>query len=204
MKNLLVFLFFLISISVQGEVIEEFFLNTPDSILPYFKHDSRELLLKFTEEDKDTLSSQSNELGGKVWLSHKSERLIMVHTSSMSELQYAMIPNENDTLFCLIKTEYAPEAESSLYIYNKVWELQNTVDIAKYSQIQFPDTLSQSERSELLNMIEMKMCSAKILPDAPDMLVVTQNLPTLSTEEKRRFDACELLTKVKIKDILQK
>lgn len=202
MKNLLLLLFFLASLSVHSQVLDEFFLNTPDTLLPYFKKDSRELLLKFTEENKDTLSSQPNEIGGKVWLSHKSDDLIVVHTSSMSEIEYAIVPTSTDTLFCVIKTEYAPEAESSVYIYNKVWELQKIIDLSKYARIEFPDTISQSERDELSGMIEMKMYSARVLPDKSGLLEISQNLPNLSKEEKSRFKACKLQINVKIIDIL--
>lgn len=202
MKNLLLLLFFLASLSVHSQVLDEFFLNTPDTLLPYFKKDSRELLLKFTEENKDTLSSQPNEIGGKVWLSHKSDDLIVVHTSSMSEIEYAIVPTSTDTLFCVIKTEYAPEAESSVYIYNKVWELQKIIDLSKYARIEFPNTISQSERDELSGMIEMKMYSARVLPDNSGLLEISQNLPNLSKEEKLRFKPCKLQINVKMVDIL--
>lgn len=204
MKNILLFVFVLCSLSVQGQTIDEFFLNTPDSILPYFKKNARELLLRFTDEKSDTLSSQPNELGGKVWLSHKSEKLIVIHTSPLSDMSFSLIPAENDTLFCFIKTEHAPEPESFVYIYNKVWELQQSVNIGEYARIEFPDTLSEADRNELSSMIEMKICSAEILPEAPETLVVCQNLPTLSAEEKERFNGCKMRINVKMGDVLQK
>lgn len=202
MKNLLLILILLTSVSAHGQALDDFLRNMPDSILPYFKKESMQLLLGFTGEDGDTLSSQSDDLGGKVWLSHKSERLVTIHTSSTSEIQVAMIPNANDTLFCFIKTQYAPEAESRVIIYNKVWEPQRTIELEKYANIQFPDTMPSVERNELLKMVEMKMYSAKILPEEPDMLVIIQNLPVLSAEEKSRFKACKMQTKLNIMQFL--
>lgn len=204
MKNLLFLFLLLTSLNVQGKALDDFFINIPDSLLPYLKTDSRELLLKFTEENKDTLSSQPNDISGRVWLSHKSDSLIVLHTSALSEMEIAMIPMASDTLYCVIKTVHGPEAESSVYIYNKVWELQQEVVLAKYARIEFADTLSQSERDELSSMIEMKMFSAKILPEAPDTLVISQNLPTLSTEEKERFKGSKLQINVKMNLLLQK
>lgn len=204
MKNLLFFILLLVAHSANAQGVGDFFLNAPDSVLPYLQRDSREMMLKFAEEGKDTLYSVTNVMGNETWMSHRSERLIVIHPSEATTMEFCQVPMENDTIYCFVKTNCAPEEESDVYLYNKVWKCLGKVDLGKYSEIQWADTLSDAERTELMGMIEMKMYSATIDKENADSLIIRQSLPLLSEEEKTRYKGCKLQTKVKISAIFLK
>lgn len=203
-KNLLFFILLLVSHNANAQGVDDFFLNVPDTIMPYLKKDSREMMLKFAEADKDTLYSVTNVMENKTWMSYRSDRLIVIHPSEVTTLEFCQVPMANDTIYCFIKTDSAPEAESCIYIYNKVWECLKKVNLGEYADIQFPDTLSDEKRSELKNMIELKMYSATIDRNDSETLIIRQSLPLLSEEEKMRYKGFDLQTKVKISTIFLK
>lgn len=203
-KNLLFFILLLVSHNANAQGVDDFFLNAPDTIMPYLKKDSREMMLKFAEADKDTLYSVTNVMENKTWMSYRSDRLIVIHPSEVTTLEFCQVPMANDTIYCFIKTDSAPEAESCIYIYNKVWECLKKVNLGEYADIQFPDTLSDEKRSELKKMIELKMYSATIDRNDSETLIIRQSLPLLSEEEKMRYKGFDLQTKVKISTIFLK
>ena len=159
---------------------------------------------EFAEADKDTLYSVTNVMENKTWMSYRSDRLIVIHPSEVTTLEFCQVPMANDTIYCFIKTDSAPEAESCIYIYNKVWECLKKVNLGEYADIQFPDTLSDEKRSELKKMIELKMYSATIDRNDSETLIIRQSLPLLSEEEKMRYKGFDLQTKVKISTIFLK
>ncbi len=203
-KNLLFFILLLVSHNANAQGVDDFFINAPDTIMPYLKKDSREMMLKFAEADKDTLYSVTNVMENKTWMSYRSDRLIVIHPSEVTTLEFCQVPMANDTIYCFIKTDSAPEAESCVYIYNKVWECLGKVDLGKYAVIHWPDTLSDASRTELMGMIEMKMYSATIDKENADSLIIRQSLPLLSEEEKTRYKDVKMQTKVKIGTIFLK
>lgn len=204
MKKIFLFFLLLTSVHVNAITVDDFFLSMPDSLLPYLKAEKREQLIKFAEPVVGEKNIVQNDMGADTWLEFRSDRVIKLHVSDATTMEFCKVVQGNDTLFCFIKTDYATEPESFLYIYNKVWELQDKIDVAKFWRSDLDDSVSEERKSELMALMEFPMYSATVDENDAEMLIVSRSLPLLSKEEKQKFDGVEMQTKVKIINILHK
>lgn len=186
------------TIGMQAQSLEQFFCSTPDSIQPYIKKLDREaLVLSVDKEKTDTLATMSLSFGGDMSLTHLSQDLIVFHPSKVLTMEYAKLPSEGDSVYCVISTYKAPEAESNVKIYNKDWKLLSSVDISDKAKLARPDSISEARFDEIIRSQDFKMTMASIDKKDSQILNVQFTMPLMDSEEKKAFLPIVLQTNLK-------
>lgn len=116
-------------------------------------------------------------------------------------VQMIALPYENtDTVVCMIKTYYGPEAESVISFYDLNWNRLADADfMPQIDDDEFfvkPDTLTEQRYGELKRWIEPVIRKAEIIPSI-QQIVFTLSTPMLTKEEKTQVNAILLQIKVK-------
>lgn len=185
------------TLSMQAQSLEQFFISTPDSLQPYMNKLDREALLLSVDRSKDTLATMNIAFGGAVSLTHLSQQLIVFNPSSSLTMEYAQLPTDGDSVYCVISTYKAPEAESIVRIYDRDWRCLSTVDITRYAGLVRPDTISEARFDEIAGSQEIKMAMASIDKNNAKSLNLQYTMPLLSSDEKKAFSTVILQTNLK-------
>ena len=186
-----------IAISSQAQGLHRFFINTPDSIQPYMKKLDREAMILSADSSKDTCSYMSILYGGKVSITHISKELIVFHPSKTLTHEFAILPTDSDSVFCVISTYKAPEGESNVKIYDKNWSLLSTLDLTDKAKLASPDTISEARFEEIAQTQEIKMVLASIDKKNTKQLNIEYSMPLMSSDEKKAFLPLVLKTNLK-------
>lgn len=186
-----------IAISSQAQGLHRFFINTPDSIQPYMKKLDREAMILSADSSKDTCSYMSILYGGTVSITHISKELIVFHPSKTLTQEFAILPTDSDSVFCVISTYKAPEGESNVKIYDKNWYLLSTLDLTDKAKLARPDTISEARFEEIAQTQEIKMVLASIDKKNTKQLNIEYSMPLMSSDEKKAFLPLVLKTNLK-------
>ena len=186
-----------IAISSQGQGLQRFFVDTPDSIMPYMKKLDREAMILSADSSKDTCSYMSILYGGNVSITHLSPELIVFHPSNTLTQEYAILPADNDSVFCVISTYKAPEGESNVKIYDRNWSLLSTLNLTDKAKLARPDSISEARFEEICQTQEIKMVLASIDKKNTKQLNVEYSMPLMSSDEKKAFLPLVLKTNLK-------
>ncbi len=116
-------------------------------------------------------------------------------------VQMIALPYEKtDTVVCMIKTYYGPEAESVISFYDLNWNRLADADLMpQIDDDEFfakPDTMTEQRYDELKRWIEPVIRKAEIIPSL-QQIVFTLSTPMLTKEEKTQVNAILLQRKVK-------
>ncbi|MBR5687529.1 MAG: DUF3256 family protein [Prevotella sp.] len=116
-------------------------------------------------------------------------------------VQMLALPYEKtDTVVCMIKTYYGPEAESVISFYDLNWNrLSNADFMPQVQEEEFfakPDSMTDQRFDELKRWIEPVIWKAEIIPSL-QQIVFTLSTPMLTQEEKTQVNAILLQRKVK-------
>lgn len=185
------------TIGMQAQSLEQFFCSTPDSVQPYIKKLDREALVLSVDRTKDTLATMTIAMGGDMTLTHLSPSLIVFHPSKVLTMEYAQLPAEGDSVYCVISTYKAPEAESNVKIYSKDWKLLSSLDISDKAKLARPDTISEARFDEIIKSQDFKMTMASIDKKDSQTLNVQFSMPMMDSEEKKAFLPVNLQTTLK-------
>lgn len=186
------------TIGMQAQSLEQFFCSTPDSIQPYIKKLDREaLVLSIDRTKKDTLATMTIAMGGDITITHLTPQLIVFHPSRVLTMEYAKLPSEGDSVYCVISTYKAPEAESNVKIYDKDWKLLSSLDISDKAKLARPDTISEARFEEIIHTQDIKMTVANIDKNDSQTLNVQFSMPMMDSEEKKEFLPVNLQTSLK-------
>lgn len=186
------------SLTASAQSLEQFFINTPESVLPYVKKLDREALLLSYDASKDTCCTMSVAMGDSpITVTHKSSELIVFHPSKALTQEYAILPSDNDSVFCVVSTYMAPEAESNVKIYDKEWNLLSVVDVNDKAKLARPDTISESRFAEIIKTQEIKMTVANIDKKDTQTLNLQYSMALMNSEEKKAFLPVVLQTNLK-------
>lgn len=186
-----------IAISSQAQSLRQFFIDTPDSIQPYMKKLDREAMLLSADASKDTCSSMNIMYGGTVSITHISSQLIVFNASKALTQEFAILPSEGDSVFCVVSTYKAPEGESNVKIYDKNWVMLSNLDLTDRARLVRPDSISESRFEEIIQTQEIKMTKAGIDKNDSKQLNVEFSMPLMSEEEKKAFLPIVLQTNLK-------
>ncbi|MBO4483380.1 MAG: DUF3256 family protein [Prevotella sp.] len=186
-----------IAISSQAQGLQRFFVDTPDSIQPYMKKLDREAMLLSADPSKDTCSYMSILYGGTVCITHLSPELIVFHPSKTFTQEFAILPTDSDSLFCVVSTYKAPEGESNVKIYDKDWSLLSTLELTDKAKLTRPDSISETRFEEIVKNQEIKMVLASIDKKNTKQLNVEYSMPLMSSDEKKAFLPLILKTNLK-------
>ena len=186
-----------IAMASQAQGLQKFFIDTPDSIQPYMKKLDREALVMSADPSKDTCSYMNIVYGGTVSITHLTPELIVFNPSKTLTQEYAILPSEGDSVFCVISTYKAPEGESSVKIYDKNWTWLSTLDLTDMAKLARPDSISEARFEEIIKTQEIKMTLASIDKKDSKQLNLEFSMPLMSSDEKKAFLPIVLQTNLK-------
>ena len=186
-----------ITMASQAQGLQKFFIDTPDSIQPYMKKLDREALVMSADPSKDTCSYMNIVYGGTVSITHLTPELIVFNPSKTLTQEYAILPSEGDSVFCVISTYKAPEGESSVKIYDKNWTWLSTLDLTDKAKLARPDSISEARFEEIIKTQEIKMTLASIDKKDSKQLNLEFSMPLMSSDEKKAFLPTVLQTNLK-------
>lgn len=186
-----------ITMASQAQGLQKFFIDTPDSIQPYMKKLDREALVMSADPSKDTCSYMNIVYGGTVSITHLTPELIVFNPSKTLTQEYAILPSEGDSVFCVISTYKAPEGESSVKIYDKNWTWLSTLDLTDKAKLARPDSISEARFEEIIKTQEIKMTLASIDKKDSKQLNLEFSMPLMSSDEKKAFLPIVLQTNLK-------
>lgn len=182
--------------AAQAQSVGDMFVNIPDSIFPYLDKNQRAELRNLKRLDDSTAAVLHSHFERYVTLNRCETELMELKIDSTLTIEMARVATVNgDSLYCLLRTVAVPERETVAYIYNNVWEKVADVVFDDVTLLQRPDTMSQENFAELEKLIEFRMMEAHF-SDA-ETLVLQQNVPMTSKEDKTRLQA--ILTQRKLK-----
>ena len=176
-----------IAIAAQAQSLKQFFIDTPDSIQPYIKKLDREALLLSADSSKDTCCTMNITYGGNISITHLNHDLIVFHPSNTLTQEYAALPTEGDSVFCVISTYKGPEGESDVKIYDKNWTLVSKLDLTDKAKLIRPDSISETRFEEIVHTQEIKMTLASIDKKDSKQLNIEFSMPLMSSDEKKSF-----------------
>ena len=186
-----------ITMASQAQGLQKFFIDTPDSIQPYMKKLDREALVMSADPSKDTCSYMNIVYGGTVSITHLTPELIVFNPSKTLTQEYAILPSEGDSVFCVISTYKAPEGESSVKIYDRNWTWLSTLDLTDKAKLARPDSISEARFEEIIKTQEIKMTLASIDKKDSKQLNLEFSMPLMSSDEKKAFLPVVLQTSLK-------
>ena len=186
-----------IAISSQAQGLHRFFIDTPDSIQPYMKKLDREAMILSADPSKDTCSYMSILYGGTVSITHLSSELIVFNPSNTFTQEFAILPTDSDSVFCVVSTYKAPEGESNVKIYDRNWSLLSTLDLTDKAKLARPDSISEARFEEIVQTQEIKMVLASIDRKNTKQLNIEYSMPLMSSDEKKAFLPLILKTNLK-------
>ena len=186
-----------ITMASQAQGLQKFFIDTPDSIQPYMKKLDREALVMSADPSKDTCSYMNIVYGGTVSITHLTPELIVFNPSKTLTQEYAILPSEGDSVFCVISTYKAPEGESSVKIYDKNWTWLSTLDLTDKAKLARPDSIPEARFEEIIKTQEIKMTLASIDKKDSKQLNLEFSMPLMSSDEKKAFLPIVLQTNLK-------
>lgn len=196
MRLIISLLMTVFSLSASAQKIGELFVDMPDSIVTYIDRNARENLVKFADVTKDTVSSVNNAMGGTSYIVHLSDDHLSLKASKVLTVEMSLLSSETDTLICLLVTHDAGECESHAYIYNKVWEKKNSLDLESLLGMEQITKGGNADGVETL-LPEMKMIHATFLRDNPQTLSLCCSYPLVSSEEKEKENAQKVVKMLK-------
>ena len=185
------------TVGLHAQSLQQFFISTPDSVQPYIKKLDREALVLSVDRTKDTLATMTIAMGGDITITHITPQLIVFNPSKTLTMEYALLPAETDSVYCVISTYKAPEAESFVKIYDKNWKMLSSLDISDKAKLTRPDTISEADFAEIIQSQDFKMTVASIDKNDSKTLKVQFSMPLMDSEDKKAFLPVNLQTNLK-------
>ena len=124
MRKLLIFIMFLFGgavTMVSAQNMRSIFLNVPDEIFPLLSNNDRADLVDYIEAGMT--AKVTNRLDGTTVLHELESDYLRLATTASSEVQLKLLPFQNDTVICMIKTIKAEAADSGIRFYDKEWNI---------------------------------------------------------------------------------
>ena len=138
----------------------------PDTIVPYISKGDR---LRYLTKDTIRLSVDEKE------------------TVSQTICQLRQL---DDDTFCLLTTVMAPERETTCTLYDGMWRTKRRVSFDDVTMTQKPDTMSEKEYRETLDMIEFPLVEARF--GNGNELILTLNAPMLDADDRKKVEAISM------------
>ncbi|MBQ0074754.1 MAG: DUF3256 family protein [Prevotella sp.] len=195
MKQIILFISLILCVPAAAMTVGDFFVAMPDSLMPYLNKAQRQELISLQQLDNNSNATLPNLFQRNATLLSISDEKMVIKPNDGTIMEILRLPaNDGDSLFCLLSTIQLPEEQTQCTIYNKVWQVQQTLDLmGLYTNdstflTQCPDTMTQQRYAETLKLIEFPIIAAHIT-DEPASISVTLSAPYLSKDEKQRLDA---------------
>lgn len=175
-KYLSLLLLFLLFADAKGQLVDTFFINIPDQLLPYVAKNTREDLIDFWNA-KQT-SNVVNALGDKVVIINKTQQYLKLKTSEASYIELKVVRGQDSSIVVLVNhTVCGPACDSKIEMYNDCWEQQPPMAALSPSVRDFlrPDlNLKDKKIGALINGYDLCLAKAELSPDKPEVCFTLQ------------------------------
>ena len=172
----------------HAQAIEQWWLGMPDSLLGYMNKSKRIEAMDY--QHMGLKIDVTNLLKGSTTVDTLTNEFLQVKLSEAALLQMRLLPKDSDSVVCVVKTLFAPEAESSVAFYDRNWKRvgQLTADTLAAPFLSHPDTMATARFEELSRLVDpvMVRCTLSV-SDAT--LTQELSLPLLTKEEKQAMKA---------------
>lgn len=172
----------------HAQAIEQGWLGMPDSLLGYMNKSKRIEAMDY--QHMGLKIDVTNLLKGSTTVDTLTNEFLQVKLSEAALLQMRLLPKDSDSVVCVVKTLFAPEAESSVAFYDRNWKRvgQLTADTLAAPFLSRPDTMATGRFEELSRLVDPVMVKCTLsVSDAT--LTQELSLPLLTKEEKQAIKA---------------
>lgn len=178
MRKTIITLIFILLFSTNGmaenggTTLSEFFLNMPDSMMPYLPMSQRKELVDIKNMEPDSIATVSTALG-EVRMTRLTDNVLTLQLSENSRIE---IGRMDGSRFLCINTYGAPLQESKCRIYGSDWKELETVDFSATDLPKPTDKEEADQQEELLSNAEFTLVSVT-MTDTPRELNVKYDIP---------------------------
>ena len=172
----------------HAQAIEQWWLNMPDSLVGYMNKSKRIEAMDY--QHMGLKIDVTNLLKGSTVVDTLTNDFMEVKLSEAVRMQMRLLPKDSDSVICVVKTLYAPEAESQAVLYDRNWQRVGEVllDSRLESFLWRPDTMSVERFTELSRLFDPVMI--KLTLSVSDATMVQElSMPLLSKDEKQTVKA---------------
>lgn len=173
MKNYSYFLLVLIStisLNCMALTPRQVFISAPPEIIATVDSITRLDMIDYFEAG--STSASRNALGGESRITALDDNHLTVSTSSVSELDFYLLPASRDTAIVVISTLQLPAHDSSVRMYDSTWR---PIKLGK-----LPDNFNRLEMWMLPEAKGQRLEIENIIPFIPVKIVVNDNTLTVS------------------------
>ncbi len=123
MKILILVSAFLCQFTIMpARTMKQLFIQMPQELLPELSTDNKLDCIDFLASGMK--ATVQNKFGENSSLLKINDTYALLSVSSALQCEMRLLPNGKDTLLCMVKTYFTPEAESTVCFYNMKWEMQ--------------------------------------------------------------------------------
>ncbi len=107
---------------LPARTMKQLFVQMPQELMPELSNDNKLDCIDFLASGMK--ATVQNRFGENSSLLKINDTYALLSISSALQCEMRLLPNGKDTLLCMVKTYFTPEAESTVCFYNMKWEVQ--------------------------------------------------------------------------------
>ena len=184
MRKLLISIMFLFGgalTMVSAQDMRAIFLNAPDDIFPLLSGNDRADLVDYIEAGMT--AKVTNRFDGTSVLQELEADYLKLATTASSDVQLKLLPFQNDTVICMVKTVRAEAADSRIRFYDKEWNLLDGERMFRFPSIA---EFFTSAVNELVNKCDIYLVSLT-LSATDNTLAAEYTMPDyMSVEDSKK------------------
>lgn len=189
MKTILIVLISIISIGqTSAQTMRDVWLSMPDSVIPYLDASNRSAMLDVLEQNDG--SGVAGKLQETSCIDLLTSDYMSVLLSNASTMQIRLLPTATDTLMCVVRTFFAPQAESEIAFYTTKWERLAQSFVEQVEPDRFfrrPEMMSESRFAELVSIWKDCLMVRAILDAAEPRLILQCSSPIATRDEQKEM-----------------
>lgn len=189
MKTILIVLISIISIGqTSAQTMRDVWLSMPDSIVPYLDASNRSAMLDALEQDDGT--GVSGKLQESSCIDTLTSEYMSVLLNSASTMQMRLLPTNADTVVCVVRTFFTPQAESEIAFYSTKWERLSQSFVEQVEPDRFfrrPETMSEIRFAELVSIWKGCLMVRATLDAAEPALILQCSSPIATRDEQKEM-----------------
>ena len=108
-------------LKLSAQDMRSIFLNAPDDIFPLLTKNCRADLVDFI--DAGMKAKVMNDFDGTSVLESIDDDYLLLATTASSTMQLKLLPIQNDTIICMVKSVKAEAVDSRIFFYDLNWTL---------------------------------------------------------------------------------
>ena len=191
MRTILTISIFIISLGqTSAQTMRDVWLSMPDTIVPYLDAFNRFAMIEAFEKEDGT--SVTGKLQESSCIDMLTTEYMSVLLNSASTMQMRLLPTNADTVVCVVRTFYAPQAESEIAFYSTRWEKLSQSFVERVEPNRFfrrPETMSESRFAELVSIWKDCMMVRATLDAAEPVLILQCSSPIATRDEQKEIQA---------------